>query len=120
LIVGRSQHKTLMDCYEYLKQLRARYITVASTINAEAKKTRADREMEFALYIVAQGLKSLAKQRAALPDRKLKQRINSPTWQEVDEQPLGDEPAVILKQRKEFTRSLNLETILTIIRRTYS
>ncbi len=120
LIVGRSLHNTLMEYYEYLKTLRARYIRVAATVNSEAKKTITDRQIEFALYIVTQGLKAQSKQRSRLSDRKLKQRIKKPTWQEMDEHALSDDPSVILKQRKAFGRALNIDSILNIIQRDYS
>lgn len=119
LIVGHSLHNTLLDAYDHLKGLRARYIPVAATINTEAAKTQTDRETEFVLYLVSQGLKAMATKRAALSDRKLKDRIKNPSWQEIGEETQDDDPAAILKQRKEFTQSLNIETILIILRGTY-
>jgi len=120
LIVGHSLHNTLMEHYADLKTLRARYIAIAAAVNSEAKKTLADRQMEFALYLVTQGLKAQSAQRAAVSDRKLRQRIKNPSWEEVDEQASSDDPSEVLKQRKEFERSLNIETILNIIKRDYS
>lgn len=120
LIVGRAQHKAVMQSNEYLKGLRKRYISVAHTVNSESVKTHTDREMEFALYFVTQGLKALSAQRKQLSDRKLKERIEHPNWQEMGEDTPVNKPEDELKQRREFERALDIETTINIITRTQS
>jgi len=117
LIVSRTQHRELMRINEELKRQRKDYSRIAAAINAEANKTQLDREIEFALHLCTRGQQTLSEQRKTLPDRKLKARIKNPSWQEIEEGAHIEDPTELLKQRKEFSRALNIDNILRIIQR---
>jgi len=120
ILVGRAEYKAQMAAYNELKVERKQYSDTAATLNREAAKTQDDIDMDFALFLASQGLKELSAQRKTLPDRKLKSRTKKPEWSEIGETSLNEDPAELLKHRKEFERGISITAIFNIIQRTQS